>query len=99
MEKLFGFDRDTVLFTSGKSGAGVPEMLEAIVQRVPPPKATQGPLKALIFDSKFDTHRGAYAYMRVFEGSVKPGDEITMMANGNSFTVTEVGHSALRWRR
>ncbi|MHB8995357.1 MAG: translation elongation factor 4 [Armatimonadota bacterium] len=92
MDKLFGFERETVLYTSGKSGAGVPELLEAIVQRVPPPKGDpKGPLKALIFDSKFDTHRGAYAYMRVFEGSVKPGDEITMMANGNSFLVTEVG--------
>ena len=77
METLFGFERDSVLFTSGKSGQGVPELLEAIVQRVPPPKGDpQAPLKALIFDSKFDPHRGAYAYIRVFEGSVKPGDEI-----------------------
>lgn len=92
MEKLFGFERESVLYTSGKTGAGVPELLEAIVQRVPPPKGdASGPLKALIFDSKFDSHRGAYAYMRVFEGSVKPGDEITMMASGNSFTVTDVG--------
>ena len=92
MEKLFGFDPSTVLFTSGKSGQGVPELLEAIVQRVPPPKGDpKGPLKALIFDSKFDTHRGAYAYIRVFEGSVKPGDEITMMASGSSFIVTDVG--------
>ncbi|MEN6305170.1 MAG: translation elongation factor 4 [Armatimonadia bacterium] len=92
MEKLFGFDRESTLYTSGKTGAGVPELLEAIVQRVPPPKGDpNGPLKALIFDSKFDPHRGAYAYMRVFEGSVKPGDEITMMASGNSFTVTDVG--------
>ena len=92
MEKLFGFDRESVLYTSGKTGIGVPDLLEAIVQRVPPPKGDpNGPLKALIFDSKFDTHRGAYAYMRVFEGSVKPGDEITMMASGNSFTVTDVG--------
>ena len=92
METLFGFERDTVLFTSGKSGAGVPELLEAIVQRVPAPGGdADGPLKALIFDSKFDSHRGAYAYLRVFEGSVKPGDEIVMMANGHEFTVTEVG--------
>ncbi|MEN6644539.1 MAG: translation elongation factor 4 [Armatimonadia bacterium] len=92
MEKLFGFDPENTLYTSGKTGAGVPELLEAIVQRVPPPKGDpNGPLKALIFDSKFDPHRGAYAYMRVFEGSVKPGDEITMMASGNSFTVTDVG--------
>jgi len=92
LEKLFGFSRESVLFTSGKSGQGVPELLEAVVQRIPPPRGNpEGPLKALIFDSKFDPHRGAYAYIRVFEGAVKPGDVIRMMANGREFTVTEVG--------
>jgi GTP-binding protein LepA len=92
IEKLFGFERESVLYTSGKSGAGVTELLEAIVHRVPPPQGeAQGPLKALIFDSKFDSHRGAFAYIRVFEGSVRAGDEITMMATGRRFIVSEVG--------
>jgi GTP-binding protein LepA len=92
MEKLFGFERDSVLYTSGKTGAGVPELLEAIVQRVPAPQGDpEAPLRALIFDSKFDSHRGAYAYIRVFEGTVQPGDEVLMMANGHTFQVSEVG--------
>ena len=92
MEKLFGFERESVLYTSGKTGQGVPELLEAVIARVPPPQGDpEGPLQALIFDSKFDSHRGAYAYIRVFEGTVKPGDEILMMANGRQFQVTEVG--------
>jgi GTP-binding protein LepA len=92
MHAMFGFKPDELLFTSGKSGIGVHELLEAIVHRVPPPKGDMdAPLKALIFDSEFDQHRGVIAYVRVFQGQVKRGDAIKMMHSGKDFTVTDVG--------
>ena len=92
MNAMFGFKPDELLFTSGKSGIGVHELLEAIVHRIPPPKGDMdAPLKALIFDSEFDQHRGVIAYVRVFQGQVKRGDSIKMMHSGKDFTVTDVG--------
>jgi len=92
LEAAFGFQIEEILQTSGKSGAGVHELLEAIVQRVPPPdEDPEAPLRALIFDSEFDTHQGVIAYFRVFEGSIKPGDKIRMMASGKEFEVDRLG--------
>ncbi len=92
LEAAFGFQIEEILQTSGKSGAGVHELLEAIVKRVPPPdEDPEAPLRALIFDSEFDTHQGVIAYFRVFEGSIKPGDKIRMMASGKEFEVDRLG--------
>ncbi|NLO52358.1 MAG: elongation factor 4, partial [Bacteroidales bacterium] len=92
LEDTFGFDIAEVLLTSAKTGVGVHELLEAIVARVPAPRGTrEAPLQALIFDSEYDPYRGAFAYVRVFNGEIKRGDEIVMMSDGSRFTVDEVG--------
>ncbi|MBP8953977.1 MAG: translation elongation factor 4 [Armatimonadetes bacterium] len=92
IEQTFGLDSEEIVFTSGKTGEGVAELLQAIVDRVPPPAGKDDdPLRALIFDSEFDQHRGVVAYIRVEDGLVKPGDRIRMMAGGKEFDVTEVG--------
>lgn len=92
LAEFFGFRPEEVVFTSGKSGQGVDDLLEAIIRRVPSPAGdADAPLKALIFDSEYDPHRGVIAYVRVFEGTVGPGDSIMMMATGKTFEVSEVG--------
>ncbi len=92
LEEVFGFAPEDIVFTSGKTGQGVDDLLEAIVQRIPGPAGDRdAPLKALIFDSEFDPHRGVIAYIRVFEGTLKAGDDILMMATGKEFEVSEVG--------
>ena len=92
LEKDFGFAPEEVLLTSGKTGEGTHELLEAIVQRIPPPAGeADGPLQALIFDSKYDAHRGALAYVRVVNGTIKPGDRIMMMSDQRTFEVDDVG--------
>jgi GTP-binding protein LepA len=92
LEETFGFIPEEMIYASGKTGAGVPEVLEAIVKRVPAPKGDkEAPLRALIFDSKFDPHRGVIVYLRVFEGTVKADDKILLMATGKTFEVSEVG--------
>ncbi len=89
---VFGFRRDEILFASGKTGEGVREVLDAVIERVPPPSGDpEAPLRALIFDAKFDPHRGVVVYVRVFDGSVRAGDKIRMMATGKEFGCQEVG--------
>jgi len=92
MVEAFSFDPDEILLTSGKTGEGVHELLEAIIERVPPPREDpEAPLRAMIFDSDFDVHQGVIATMRVFEGTVRPGDRIQMMATGKDFEVSRLG--------
>ncbi|MFP4249896.1 MAG: translation elongation factor 4 [Armatimonadota bacterium] len=92
IEEAFGYHRDEVILTSGETGQGVHDLLEAVVKRVPAPdEDLDAPLRAMIFDSEFDVHQGVYAYLRVFEGSIKPGDEIMMMSTGKKFEVNRVG--------
>jgi GTP-binding protein LepA len=82
---------------SAKAGIGVQDLLEVVIARVPPPKASSGgPLQALIFDSQFDTYLGVVVYVRVVEGRVKPGDMIQFASNGKKFEVGEVGQFKLR---
>ncbi len=77
---------------SGKTGLGVPEILERIIQEVPAPETPAGkPLRAIIFDSMFDDYRGAVAYIRVMDGAVKAGQTIKFMASGRQIIVQEVG--------
>jgi GTP-binding protein LepA len=90
---LLGIEQSSILSCSAKSGVGVPEILERVIAEVPPPSgASDAPLKALIFDSLFDSFRGAVAYVRVFAGQLKTGELIRMVNTGKEFEVAEVGH-------
>ena len=78
---------------SAKLGIGIEDVLERVVQDIPAPVGDENaPLKALIFDSVYDSYKGVIVYIRVFEGTVKPGDTVRMMATGAEFTLVEVGH-------
>ena len=92
IEEVIGLDCSGALFASGKTGVGVPEILEAVVQRIPPPKGkADAPLRALLFDSWYDSYRGAVVMVRVMDGTVKKGDRIKFMATGRTYDVTEMG--------
>ncbi|WP_440895897.1 translation elongation factor 4 [Amphibacillus sp. Q70] len=89
---VIGIDGEESLLVSAKSGIGIESILEAVVDNIPAPEGdVNQPLKALIFDSLYDSYRGVIAYIRVKEGTVKVGDKIKMMANGKEFEVNEVG--------
>ncbi|MGZ4145631.1 MAG: translation elongation factor 4, partial [Actinomycetota bacterium] len=92
LTRVIGCSEEEVLFTSGKTGEGVRELLEAVVQRVPPPKGdAEAPLRALIFDSTYDAYRGVVSYIRVVDGSIRKRGIIRMMATGAQHEVEEVG--------
>jgi GTP-binding protein LepA len=87
-----GLDPDGALLVSGKLGTGVDDLCEAIVERVPPPRGgPEDPLKALIFDSHYDTYRGVIVHVRVYEGTLRPGQTIRFWWNGSSYKVEETG--------
>ena len=93
VENIIGLDMSDAIEISAKTGQGVENVLEAIVERIPPPAdENKKPLRALIFDAIFDSYKGAIAYVRVKEGHIEPGTNIRMMANGKVYGVTEVGH-------
>ncbi|MEM1418565.1 MAG: translation elongation factor 4 [Myxococcota bacterium] len=92
VEEVIGLDVDEVLPCSGKTGAGVPEVLEAVVRRIPPPKTDpEMPLRGLLFDSWYDPYRGAMSMIRVVDGTIEKGGKIKMMATGATYEVTELG--------
>ena len=92
VEEVIGIDAHDAILVSAKSGEGVPEVLEAIVKRIPPPKTDEAaPTRALIFDSHFDQYRGVISYVRVMDGTIAIGMRAQMMHSGRSFEVTEVG--------
>ena len=92
IENALMIDASEAIPCSAKSGMGITDILEAVVERIPPPSGNpEAPLRALIFDSHFDTYQGAVAYVRVVDGEVKPGDKIRMMSTGKTFDVDEVG--------
>ena len=93
---LLGVPPEGILRCSAKSGEGVAEILERVVTDVPPPSGgAEERLTALIFDSLFDSFRGAVAYVRIFSGTIKAGDMIHMINTGKEFEVSEVGHFQL----
>lgn len=94
---LLGCDHDEILKVSGKTGEGVDELLEAIVERIPhPEQETDKPLKALIFDSVFNKYRGSVVYVRVMEGVLRKGDNILFMATNKEYDAEEIGYLKLK---
>jgi len=92
IEDIIGLDTSEAVLCSAKSGIGIPDILEAIVNKVPaPPDKSDEPTRALIFDSRFDAYKGAIAYVRVKEGTIKTKDTIRMMHDNKDFDVTELG--------
>ncbi|ASZ07401.1 translation elongation factor 4 [Enterococcus thailandicus] len=92
IEDVIGIDASEAVLASAKAGIGIEDILEQIVEYVPAPTGNlEAPLKALIFDSVYDSYRGVVLNVRITDGVVKPGDKIQMMSNGKTFDVTEVG--------
>ena len=94
---LLGVDPDEILMVSAKEGIGISELLEAVVSRVPAPTGNaEGPLRALIYDSFYDRYRGAIPSVRVVDGVIRPGTQITFGASDSVYEVAEVGYNQLR---
>jgi len=92
IEQTLGFRAEDCLLVSAKSGLGLPELLAAICEKLPPPRPPAVPqLRALIFDAVYDDYRGVIVYFRVFDGTLKVGDKIRMMGIGRSFLVSDIG--------
>ncbi|MFO0322939.1 MAG: translation elongation factor 4 [Bacteroidota bacterium] len=89
---LLGCDREEIMSASGKTGTGVHEILEEIVNRIPPPQGDEnGPLQALVFDSVFNSFRGIIAYFRIFQGSIKKGEKVKFFNTGMEYNADEIG--------
>jgi GTP-binding protein LepA len=92
IEEIIGLDGSGAMLASAKQGTGVPEILEAIVHRLPPPAGNpDAPLKALIFDSWYDPYRGVVIVVRVIDGTIRPGMKIRLMAEGQDYETLQVG--------
>ncbi|NES97491.1 MAG: elongation factor 4, partial [Desertifilum sp. SIO1I2] len=92
IEEIIGLDCSNAILASAKEGIGVREILESIVHLVPPPQETvEKPLRALIFDSYYDSYRGVIVYFRVMDGNVKKGDRVRLMATGKEYEIDELG--------
>jgi GTP-binding protein LepA len=92
LERVVGFDPDEIIFASAKEGTGVEEILAAIAERIPPPTGlAEAPLRALIFDSKYDAYKGVLAHVRVFEGHMEGRDDLRLMQTATSFEPLEFG--------
>ena len=86
-----GFDREEIILCSGKTGEGVPELLDAVIERIPSPKTDSNKLRALIFDSYFDPYKGVVILVRVVDGTVKVGDKIKFINSNATYEVLELG--------
>ncbi|WP_373540680.1 translation elongation factor 4 [Chamaesiphon sp.] len=92
IEEIIGIDCSGAILTSAKQGIGIKEILESVVLLVPPPRDTVNePLRALIFDSYYDSYRGVIVYFRVMDGSVKKGDKVRLMASKKEYVIDELG--------
>jgi GTP-binding protein LepA len=90
--QAFGFNLDEIIFTSAKEGDGVKDVLRAVVDRVPPPAGQRkNPLRALVFDSRYDSYKGVVAYIRVFDGIISKDSRLRMMSNSIESEILEVG--------
>ncbi|GAB4220750.1 MAG TPA: translation elongation factor 4 [Spirochaetota bacterium] len=97
IKKSLGLDPETAICVSAREGTGIDDLLEKIVERIPPPQGNpDGPLKALIFDSYFDQYVGVVTKVRIFDGTVKEDDIIMLFSNQKQYEVTEVGHFRLK---
>ncbi len=97
LEDMLGLPSEDALLVSAKTGEGVEELLEAIVARIPPPVGSnEAPLSGLIFDSHYDSYRGVIPHVRIFSGSIVPGDRIMVKSTGKTFDVVEVGHFTIQ---
>jgi len=93
IEDILGLDASNAILTSAKTGLGVEDVLEAIVEYIPSPEdASDKPLRALVFDSYYDSYMGTIAYFKIIDGNLKDGDKIRFMANKKNFEVVELGH-------
>lgn len=92
LKEVLGFNEDEVLLCSGKTGQGVEELIQAIIDRVPAPKINNdAPTRALVFDSHFDAYRGVIALVRVFDGKITSKDTMKMLATGDSYGIVDLG--------
>ena len=91
LEDLLAIPADEAIPASAKTGIGIEDILEAVIHRIPPPPKGDGTLRALVFDSLFDTYRGVVSYLRVFSGDLKPGSQVRLMSTNQSYEVKEVG--------
>ncbi|MFD0943538.1 translation elongation factor 4 [Savagea faecisuis] len=92
VEDVIGLDASEAVLASAKAGIGIEDILEQVVEKVPAPQGDPAaPLKGLIFDSHYDPYKGVIVYLRIIDGTVKPGDKIRMMATGKEFEVVETG--------
>ncbi len=92
IEHLLGTPAEDVIFTSAKTGQGVDQLLSSIIEQIPPPKGDpNGLLRALVYDAKYDPHRGVTCHVRLIDGEVRRGEKMELMSNGRTYIVTEVG--------
>lgn len=92
LDDIFGFKENEVSLVSAKQGSGIEEVLKRVIEEMPHPQAnTKGPLKAILFDSTFDTYRGVILFLRVFDGKISAGDDILLMRKKDTYKVEETG--------
>lgn len=100
LEEMLGLNSDDAMMISAKDGTGVPELLEAVIHKIPPPRGSdEDPLRCLIFDSHYDTYKGNIPHIRIFSGSIKQGDKITFKSTSKVFQVEEVGYFGIRLQK
>ena len=94
LKRVFGFQESDIVLCSGKTGEGVPKLIEEVIKRIKPPKDSgDDKVRALIFDSKYDAYRGVIALVKVVDGSLRVGDHIKLMQSESDFTIVELGVS------
>ncbi len=91
LEEILAIPSEEAIAASAKAGIGIEEILEAVVKRIPPPPEGDGILRALVFDSLFDIYRGVVGYIRIFSGTLKPGQQVRLMSTNQSYDTKEVG--------
>ncbi len=95
IRKALGIDESEIILASAKMGTGIDEILERIVEKIPPPEGDPaGPLQALVFDSNYDSYKGVIVYLRIFHGELRKGMKVRLMSTGKDYDVLEVGYLA-----